>query len=47
MTQRLITSIVEAFKRDRTDDEIHFHARTGRAVPCYDRGCRNPRLDAG
>jgi hypothetical protein len=47
MPLRIVSAIVQALKHERTEDEVHFHAHTGRPYPCYDPGCTSPRFDAG
>jgi hypothetical protein len=47
MARRIVTSIVKALKDEWTQEDVHFHAHTGRPFPCYDPHCTNPRFDAG
>ena len=47
MARRIVSTIVNALKHEWTQDDVHFHAHTGRPYPCYDPACTNPRFDAG
>lgn len=47
MSRRILTTIVNVLKHERTQDEVHFHAYFGRPYPCFDRHCTSPRFDAG
>ena len=47
MARRFVTRIISALTQEWTQDDVHFHAHTGRPYPCYDRKCTSPRFDAG
>ena len=47
MTRRIVSAIVNAIRHESTQDDVHFHAHTGRPYPCFDDRCTRPRFDAG
>ncbi len=47
MARRIVSTILTALKQEWTQDDVHFHAHTGRPYPCYDLHCTNPRVHAG
>ena len=47
MSRRIVSAIVNTLKHEWTQDEVHFHAHSGRPYPCFERACTRPRFDAG